>query len=52
MAKRTRIIFFGFSTAKRHDGTSSGHAALTYRPKNAYELLGLRKPAVSGLGKA
>ena len=42
---------FGFRVAKASDGKSHGHATIILRPRNAYELLGLRRPHAPNLGK-
>lgn len=52
MNKRGRVFCFGFSPSKGADGKPQGHAAIKLRPRNAYELLGLRRPANPNLGKA
>jgi hypothetical protein len=52
MSKRGRVFCFGFSPVKGSDGKPQGHAAIKLRPRNAYELLGLRRPAHPNLGKA
>ena len=44
MIRRGRLFCFGFSSAKGSDGRPQGHAAIKIRPRNAYELLGLRRP--------
>ena len=51
MAKGGRSFFFGFHAGKVGDGKSHGHATIKIRPRNAYELLGLRRPAGNTLGK-
>lgn len=51
MAKGVRKILFGYSTEKRSDGIAQGALILKLKPKNAYELLGLRKPAPQGAGR-
>lgn len=51
MTKGGRSFFFGFNTGKSADGKPPGHAAIKIRPRNAYELLGLRRPAGNHLGK-
>jgi hypothetical protein len=52
MSKRDRVFCFGFNPAKGSDGKPKGQAAIKLRPRNAYELLGLRRPANTNLGKA
>lgn len=52
MTKSGRLFFFGFNTGKTRDGKPSGHATIKIRPRNAYELLGLRRPTGSQLGKS
>ncbi|CAN5807685.1 hypothetical protein BH09VER1_BH09VER1_32650 [soil metagenome] len=52
MAKTGRNYCFGFSPAKGSDGKPQGQAAIKIRPRNAYELLGLRRPANANFGKA
>ena len=52
MARRGRLFFFGFSPYKGADGKPKGHAAIKIRPRNAYELLGLRRPVSPNIGKA
>lgn len=51
MAKGGRSYFFGFHTGKNGDGKSAGHATIKIRPRNAYELLGLRRPVGNTIGK-
>jgi len=51
MAQRCRKFTYGFSPAKGSDGKPLGHSTLKITIKNAYELLGLRKPAHGGLGR-
>jgi len=48
MAKRGRPFVFGFRAGK--NGKPPERAIIIIRPRNAYELLGLRRPAP--LGKA
>lgn len=52
MAKGGRTYCFGYSSAKGSDGKPLGQAAIKIRPRNAYELLGLRRPVSPNLGKA
>lgn len=52
MAKQGRVFCFGFSPTKGSDGKPQGHAAIKIRPRNAYELLGLRRPVTTNFGKA
>ena len=49
MAKGGRKLFFGFSPKRDADGKSLGHAAVKLKHRNAYELLGLRKPLSQNL---
>lgn len=51
MTKRGRVYCFGFNPAKTADGKPQGHAAIKIRPRNAYEIMGLRRPASANLGK-
>lgn len=51
MAQRNRKYFYGFTSAKDSDGKSLGQSTLKITLKNAYELMGLRKPAPGTLGK-
>jgi len=51
MAKGGRSFFFGFSAGKTSDGKPPSHATIKIRPRNAYELLGLRRPLGNQLGK-
>jgi len=52
MAKGGRSFVFGFQAGKPGDGKqAAGHATIKIRPRNAYELLGLRRPAGNSLGK-
>lgn len=51
MAQRSRKYFYGFTSAKDASGKPLGHSALKITIKNAYELMGLRKPASGSLGK-
>lgn len=52
MAKGGRSFCFGFQPEKSGDGKPPGHATIKIRPRNAYELLGLRRPAGNLRGKA
>ncbi len=52
MAKGGRSFFFGFNTDKTSDGKPPGQACIKIRPRNAYEYLGLRRPAGTRLGKS
>jgi hypothetical protein len=52
MTKGTRKYFFGYSPVKLSDGTVKGAGILQHKTKNAYEYLGLRRPATSGALKA
>ena len=52
MTKRGRLYCFGFSPSRASDGRPKGHAAIKIRPRNAYELMGLRRPRNPNLGKA
>lgn len=51
MSKGGRSFFFGFNPSKSSDGKPPGHAAIVIRPRNAYELLGLRRPSGPRVGK-
>lgn len=52
MAKGGRSFAFGFHAGKTGDGKQpAGHATIKIRPRNAYELLGLRRPTGNTLGK-
>jgi hypothetical protein len=51
VSKAGRKFFFGFSPAKDSDGKPAGAAAIKFKPQNAYELLGLRRPPRPALGK-
>lgn len=51
MAQKCRKYSYGFSPAKDPDGKPQGHTILKITIKNAYELMGLRKPAHGGLGR-
>lgn len=51
MAKGGRSFFFGFQSGKNGNGKPPGHATIKIRPRNAYELLGLRRPSGTALGK-
>jgi hypothetical protein len=51
MNKAGRKFFCGFSAAKDSNGQPTGAAVLKLKPRNAYELLGLRRPARPALGK-
>ena len=48
---RSRKYSFGFNPAKDSTGQPQGQTTLKITIKNAYELLGLRKPAHGGLGR-
>ena len=48
---RSRKYFYGFNSAKDSSGQSHGQTTLKITIKNAYELMGLRKPAAGTLGK-
>jgi hypothetical protein len=52
MMRCGRRLCFGFSPAKGTDGKPQGHAAIKLPKRNAYEYLGLRRPASASLGKA
>jgi hypothetical protein len=52
MAKGGRSFFFGFNAGKTTDGKPPGHATIKIRPRNAYELLGLRRPVGNQFGKS
>lgn len=52
MTKRGRVYYFGFSPEKGSDGKPQGHVGIKIRPRNAYELLGLRRPVSQSIGKA
>lgn len=52
MARGIRKFSFGFSTARTNDGKPLGHAIIKLKPRNAYELMGLRKPAAGAHGRA
>jgi hypothetical protein len=52
MAKGGRSFFFGFNPGKVSDGKTPGLASIKIRPRNAYELLGLRRPPGTNLGKS
>jgi hypothetical protein len=52
MTRRGRLFRFGFNPAKGSDKNPQGHAAIKIRSRNAYELLGLRRPCTPNLGKA
>jgi hypothetical protein len=52
MIRRGRRFCFGFSSTKGSDSQPLGHAAIKIRPRNAYELLGLRRPPTPNLAKA
>ena len=52
MAKVGRKLCFGFSAKPGTDGTAEGHVVIKLKPRNAYELLGLRKPVLPRLAKA
>ena len=52
MTKGARKFFFGYSNVKLSDGNAQGAAILKLKAKNAYELLGLRRPVHSGAGKS
>jgi hypothetical protein len=49
---RGHKFHFGFSPRKDNDGKPTGCATLKYKPRNAYELLGLRRPPRPALGKS
>ncbi|GAT34302.1 hypothetical protein TSACC_22727 [Terrimicrobium sacchariphilum] len=51
MTKRGRVYCFGFCSTKGSDGKPQGHAAIKIRPRNAYEIVGLRRPGSSHFGK-
>jgi len=51
MNKAGRKIFCGFSTEKDANGQPTGAAILKIKPRNAYELLGLRRPPRPAFGK-
>ena len=50
MAKGGRLFVVGLNIGKT-DGKQQGHATIKIRPQNAYELLGLRRPAGNQFGK-
>ena len=52
MTSRRRKIHFGFSFKRESDGAAQGIGVVKIKPRNAYELLGLRKPSLPRLGKA
>lgn len=51
MIKAGRKFFCGFSPTKDSNGQTAGAAVIKFKPRNAYELLGLRRPARPALGK-
>lgn len=51
MTPAGRKFFCGFTPAKDANGQPTGAAILKLKPRNAYELLGLRRPARPALGK-
>lgn len=51
MTPAGRKFFCGFNPAKDPNGQPTGAAILKLKPRNAYELLGLRRPPRPALGK-
>jgi len=52
MSRGLRTIRIGFSPRKGTDGEPEGSAVIKYKPRNAYELLGLRKPPRPQMARA
>lgn len=44
MSRGLRKFCFGFSAKRGSDGKPEGHVAIKIRARNAYEMLGLKKP--------
>lgn len=51
MTKGGRKFFFGFIPKRDSEGQPAGSAILQIKTRNAYELLGLRRPLGSPSGK-
>lgn len=51
MSKAGRKFFLGFIPTKDANGEPLGAATLKLKPRNAYELLGLRRPPRPAFGK-
>jgi hypothetical protein len=51
MSRPGRKILCGFSTAKDANGEPTGATIIKFKPRNAYELLGLRRPPRPAFGK-
>jgi hypothetical protein len=51
MNKAGRKFFCGFTATKDANGQPAGAAVIKLKPRNAYELLGLRRPPRPAFGK-
>jgi hypothetical protein len=51
MTKGSRKFFIGLTPTKDANGKPSGSAVIELKPRNAYELLGLRRPPKPAFGR-